>query len=59
MAGRFRVSTTLARKLEELGARPADVLRQPGLPPGLLDREKILASTEAPFALDRGLAEAG
>lgn len=54
----FRVSTTLPRKLEELGVSPALVLRQAGLPPGLFDREKILVSTEEFFALYRGLAEA-
>lgn len=55
---RFRVATTLARKLEELGVSPADVLRHAGLPSGLFDQEKILVSTEELFALYRGLAEA-
>jgi AraC-like DNA-binding protein len=54
---RFRVATTLAAKLEELGVSPADVLRHAGLPPGLFDQEKILVSTEELFALYRGLAE--
>ena len=36
MTSRFRVSAMLARKLEELGVPPADVLRQAGLPAGLL-----------------------
>jgi AraC-like DNA-binding protein len=58
MVSRFRVATTLARKLEELGVPPADVLRQAGLPPGLFDQEKILVTTEELFALHRGLAEA-
>jgi len=58
MVSRFRVSTTLARKLEELGVPPADVLRQAGLPAGLFDQEKILVTTEELFALYRGLAEA-
>lgn len=58
MSSRFRVATTLARKLEELGVSPASVLRQAGLPTGLLDQEKILVSTEELFALYRGLAEA-
>lgn len=58
MISRFRVATTLARKLEELGVSPADVLRQAGLPTGLLDQDKILVSTEELFALYRGLAEA-
>jgi AraC-like DNA-binding protein len=55
---RFRVATTLARKLEELGVSPADVLREAGLPPGLFDQEKILVSTEELFALYRGLGQA-
>ena len=59
MISRFRVSATLARKIEELGVSPADVLRQAGLPTGLFDREeKVLLSTEELFALYRGLAEA-
>jgi AraC-like DNA-binding protein len=58
MTNRFRIATTLARKLEELGVSPADVLRQAGLPTGLFDQEKILVSTEELFALYRGLAEA-
>jgi AraC-like DNA-binding protein len=58
MMNRFRVATTLARKLEEVGVSPADVLRQAGLPSGLFDQEKILVSTEELFALYRGLAEA-
>ena len=58
MTSRFRVATTLARKLEELGVSPADVLRQAGLPTGLFDQEKILVTTEELFALYRGLAQA-
>jgi len=54
----FRVSTTLPRKLEELGVSPSLVLSRAGLPPGLFDQEKILVSTEEFFALYRGLAEA-
>src|SRR5438477_7908404 len=59
MANRFRVSTTLWRKLEELGLSPESVLRRAGLPMGLLNQEKILVSTEEFFALYRGIAEAG
>jgi AraC-like DNA-binding protein len=55
---RFRVGTTLPRKLEELGVSPAEVLRHAGLPANLFDQEKILISTEELFALYRGLAEA-
>lgn len=53
---RFRVATTLARKLEDLGVSPADVLRLAGLPAGLFNQERILVSTEEFFALFRGLA---
>lgn len=58
MLTQFRVSTTLPRKLEELGVSPALVLSQADLPPGLFDQEKILVSTEEFFALFRGLAQA-
>jgi AraC-like DNA-binding protein len=57
MTNRFRVSTTLPRKLEELGLSPGTVLRQAGLPMGLFNQEKILVSTEEFFALYRGIAE--
>ena len=55
---RFRVATTLARKLEELGVSPANVLREAGLPAGLFDQEKIFVSTDELFALYRGLGQA-
>jgi AraC-like DNA-binding protein len=58
MMTRFRLGTALARKLEELGVSPAEVLRQAGLPAGLFDQEAILVSTEELFALYRGLAAA-
>lgn len=58
MANRFRVSSTLPRRLEELGLSPEAVLRQAGLPLGLFSQEKILVSTEELFALYRGIAEA-
>jgi len=58
MANRFRVSSTLPRKLEELGLSPDAVLRQAALPMGLFNQEKILVSTEELFALYRGIAEA-
>jgi AraC-like DNA-binding protein len=57
MANRFRVSTTLPRKLEELGLSPEAVLRQAALPMGLFKQDKILVSTEEFFALYRGIAE--
>jgi AraC-like DNA-binding protein len=57
MANRFRVSSTLPRKLEELGLSPNTVLRQAALPMGLFNQDKILLSTEEFFALYRGIAE--
>src|SRR2546429_10015313 len=57
MANRFRVSTTLPRKLGELGLSADTVLRQGGLPMGLFNQDKILVSTEEFFALYRGIAE--
>ena len=58
MSNRFRVSSTLSRKLEELGLSPDTVLRQAGLPRGLFKLERILVNTEEFFALHRGIAEA-
>src|SRR5260370_12809688 len=57
MTNRFRVSTGLPRKLEELGLSPETVLRQAGLAMGLFNQEKILVSTEEFFAFYRGIAE--
>jgi AraC-like DNA-binding protein len=57
MANQFRVSSTLARKLEELGLSPDTVLRRAALPMGLFNQDKILVSTEEFFALYRGIAE--
>ena len=58
MMDQFRVPSTLARKLDELGVSPADVLRQAELPAGLFAQDRILVSTEEFFALYRGLADA-
>ena len=58
MTKQFRVSTTLPRKLKELGLSPDAVLRRAGLPMGLFKMDKILVSTEEFFALHRGIAEA-
>jgi AraC-like DNA-binding protein len=57
MNNRFRVSSTLPRKLGEVGLSPDAVLRQAGLPAGLFKLERILVSTEEFFALHRGIAE--
>jgi hypothetical protein len=48
---RFRVATTLAQKLEELGVSPAEVLRHARLPERLFEQDKIFVSTEELFAL--------
>jgi len=58
MPGQFRVASTLPRRLEELGVRPADALRQAGLPISLFDQERILVTTEQLFALYRGIGQA-
>lgn len=57
MTNRFRVPSTLLRRLEELGLSPEAVLRRAGLPVALFNQEKILVSTEEFFALYRGIAE--
>jgi len=58
MTNRFRVSSSLSRRLQDVGLAPAAVLRQAGLPLGLFNQEKILLTTEEFFALYRGIAEA-
>src|SRR5579864_7492113 len=58
MSNRFRVSSTLPRKLKELGLSPDTVLRRAGLPMGLFKLDRILVSTEQFFALHQGIAEA-
>jgi AraC-like DNA-binding protein len=57
MTNRFRVPSSLPRKLEELGLSPAAILRQAGLPPQLLNQEKIQVTTEELFSLHRAIAE--
>lgn len=57
MTNRFRVSSALRRRLENLGLRPLVVLRQAGLPMGLFDQEKILVTTEELFSIYRGISE--
>jgi AraC-like DNA-binding protein len=57
MTNRFRLSTMLARRLEDRGISPPAVLRQAGLPMGILNQEKVLLTTEEFFALYRGIAD--
>ena len=58
MMNRFRIPSTLPRKLTELGVSPEAVLQQAGLPMGLFSQDKILVSTEGFFALYRGIRAA-
>jgi AraC-like DNA-binding protein len=57
MNRRFRLSSAVPRRLEELGLSPVVVLRQAGLPLGLFDQEKILLTTEEMFSLYQGISE--
>ena len=57
MTNRFRVSSALIRRLENVGLQPLAVLRQAGLPMSLFDQEKIFVTTEELFALYRGISE--
>jgi AraC-like DNA-binding protein len=54
---RFRISNTLARRLDDRGLSTSAVLRSGGLPIGLFSQDKILLTTEEFFALYRGIAE--
>jgi hypothetical protein len=57
MNNRFRVSSSLGRRLQDVGLSPSAVLAQAGLPLGLFNEGKILLTTEEFFALYRGIAE--
>lgn len=57
MSKRFRVSSRLAGKLEELGVPPATVLQRAVLPPALFDQPRVLVNTEEMFALWRAIGE--
>jgi len=59
MTNRFRVSSALIRRLENVGLQPLAVLRQAGLPMGLFDQEKIFVTTEELFALYRHWTQDG
>jgi hypothetical protein len=54
---RFRMPVTLAGQLLELKVSPQQVLRQAGLPLGLLDQEKIWMTTPERFAFYEALTE--
>ena len=55
MTNRFRVSGTLASRLEESGISSDAVLRRAGLPLGLFKQSKIFLTTEEMFALHRAI----
>lgn len=55
MSKHFRVNTLIAGKLVELGLDPADVLRNAGLPEGLMALPKAYVTTEEFFALWRAI----
>jgi AraC-like DNA-binding protein len=57
MANRFRFSSALVRRLNDVGLPLSAILRQAGLPMGLFDQEKILLTTEELFSLYRGISE--
>jgi len=57
MTNRFRLSTMLTRRLEDRGISLPAVVRQAGLPLGVLNQEKVLLTTEEFFALYHGIAE--
>lgn len=54
---RFRISSLLAPRLRERKVSVTSVLRQAGLPPHFLEREKIHASTAQLFALWKAIGE--
>ena len=58
MSKHFRIPGRLPAKLQESGIRLPALLRDAGLPPGLLDQPRILVTTEELFALWRGIGQA-
>jgi AraC-like DNA-binding protein len=57
MTNRFRVSSALFRKLEDVGIPPLRMLRHAGLPAALLSEEKVLVTTAELFAIYRAISE--
>ena len=47
MINRFRFSSTLTRRLEDLGVSPGAVLRQAGLPVGMFNQENMAVAKRA------------
>jgi AraC-like DNA-binding protein len=58
MIKHFRVPGRLSTRLRESGIRVSTLLKNAGLPPGLLDQPRILVTTEELFALWRGIGQA-
>jgi len=54
---RFRLSSSYARKLEELGLSPIAVLARAGLPLSLFNQDKTLVTTEEFFAFYTAVGE--
>jgi len=57
MANRFRISSAIPRKLEDLGVSPSAVLQHAALPVSLFDQEKVTVTTGELFAFYRAIAE--
>ena len=57
MHGRFRVSSLLAKNLQERDISTATVIQRAGLPSGFFAQEKISATTEQFFALWRAIEQ--
>jgi AraC-like DNA-binding protein len=57
MSKHFRVPSRLSTRLQELGIHVPTLLRNTGLPAGLLDQPRILVTTEQLFALWRGIGQ--
>jgi AraC-like DNA-binding protein len=55
VSGRFRLARPHLARLEELGLRPEDLVREAGLPPSWLREERLLFDTEQLFAFWRAV----
>jgi AraC-like DNA-binding protein len=56
MTNRFRISSSVFSRLEDVGVSPAKVLQHAGIPTALLSEEKILVTTEELFGVYRSIA---
>jgi AraC-like DNA-binding protein len=57
MTNRFRVSSALLRRLEEVGLPPAVLFDRVGLPSHLLNEDKVMVTTDELFAIYRVIAK--